>query len=57
MIADCWRAVLAFIHCVSPLCLSVSDITRHQVCTGGLWEAVQTNHRPGFLSEENKPSR
>lgn len=42
---------------LSLLCLSVSDITRHQVCTGGLWEAVQTNHRPGFLSKENKPSR
>lgn len=42
---------------LSLFCLSVSDITRHQVCTGGLWEAVQTNHRPGFLSKENKPSR
>ncbi|XP_077957790.1 ras-related protein Rab-28 isoform X2 [Gasterosteus aculeatus] len=35
---------------------SCAHITRHQVCTGGLREAVQTNHRPGFLSEENKPS-
>ena len=44
--------------CVSPpFVFSVSVITRHQVCTGGLWEAVQTNHWPGFLSEENKPSR
>lgn len=42
---------------LSLFCLSASDITRHQVCTGGLWEAVQTNHRPGFLSKENKPSR
>lgn len=39
------------------LCLLVSDVTRHQVCAGGLWEAVQTNHWPGFLSKENKPSR
>lgn len=39
------------------LCLLISDVTRHQVCTGGLWEAVQTNHWPGFLSKENKPSR
>lgn len=38
-------------------CPSAADITRHQVCTGGLREAVQTNHWPGFLSKENKPSR
>ena len=56
----CCRAVLVFISCPSlslSLCLWVSDITRHQVCTGGLREAIQTNHRPWFLSEENKPSR
>lgn len=38
-------------------CPPISDVTRHQVCAGGLWEAVQTNHWPGFLSKENKPSR
>lgn len=43
---------------VSPLSsLSLLDINRHQVCTGGFWEAVQTNYWPGFLFKENKPSR
>lgn len=42
--------------CMSPL-FSVLDVTRHQVCAGGIRETVQTNYWPGFLFKENKPSR
>lgn len=44
-------------HLGVSLLVSVSDLTRHQVCAGSVRKTVQTNYWPGFLSKENKPSR